>query len=153
MHSLRRSNVGPIGIRDAMHVALLASLCFATCKAILNGSPMWLVWVGGLIPALVSASLHWRFRLSLLSACAMLYTTAIAWGFVGGVMYSLHWIRTPHEYFERNSLGVEQPIRYGLVSAQLSLIAGFVYVAIYAFLFWLFTKLVLDRFTKPRPAE
>ncbi|WP_231617837.1 hypothetical protein [Novipirellula aureliae] len=130
-----------------MFGVLLASVCLAMWKAQVDGSPTWLGWVAILMPAIIVALLHRRFQLSLLAACAILYAITIAWGFVGGVTYSLHWIRTPHDFFERNTLGVERPLRYGLLSAQIWLLVGAVYVAIYATLVWLVSEVALDRFT------
>ena len=137
-----RHRVQPIGIRDALSVVFLAAICFAICKARVEGTGLWLSWIGIFLPAIVAGALQRRFQTSTPTACAILYPLTIAWGFVGGVVYSLHWIRTPHDFFERNSLGVEQPLHYGLFAAKIWLIAGLLYVLAYAVLAWAISAVV-----------
>ncbi len=122
----------PISTRDLLCGLFLAAICFSICKSQIEGPPYGLAWFAVLMPAIITALLHWRFRLTRFSAFAILYFIVIAWGFVGGVTYSLNWLRTPREFLERDSLGVDQPVRFGLVAAQIWMVVGVAYVSIYA---------------------
>jgi hypothetical protein len=130
--SLHRTHASPIGVRDLLVGLFLTAICFSICKSQIEGPPDWLIWFAVAIPAIITALMHWRFRLTRFSALAVLYLLVITWGFVGGVTYSLNWVRTPHEWFERESVGADRPIQFGLVAAEIWIVVGVAYVSIYA---------------------
>ncbi|WP_146410115.1 hypothetical protein [Allorhodopirellula heiligendammensis] len=107
-------------------------------------SESWIEWLTILMPAIAVGTLKMRFRLSIFAASAILYPITIAWGFANGVTYSMNWNRTPHDFFERNTLGVEQPIHFGLVCAQIWIAFGILYTAAFAGFAWL-TAVVVAR--------
>lgn len=92
------------------------------------------------MPAIAVGTLKIRFRLSIFAASAILYPITIAWGFANGVTYAMNWNRTPHDFLERNTIGVEQPIHFGIVCAQMWIALGVFYTAAFAGFAWLISE-------------
>jgi hypothetical protein len=82
-------------------------------------------------PLLLTALVHWRFSLDWRVATGLHYPLAILWAFGFGVVFSIAWRRVPKTFFERDSVGLDYPLQFGMFSMEVMAIAGIVTTTLY----------------------
>ena len=82
-------------------------------------------------PLLLTALVHCRFRLDWRIATGLHYPLAIVWAFAFGVAYSMAWRRVPRTFFERDSVGLDYPLGFGVFSMQIMAVAALASTATY----------------------
>ena len=59
--------------------------------------------------------------------------------FVFGVTFSFYWRKLPHDFFDRDTVGLEYPIGFGMLAVEAMLFIGVFSTMVYGcFAYWLF---------------
>lgn len=127
----------PIGTRDLFALAFLVALHFAMCKLAVDFRGNRIIGFTILTPIALTALLQVRFNLTWPVATAIHYPLSLIWAFLHGVTFSMYWNRVPHDFFERDSVGLDTPIRYGLFCTEIWIFVGVISTAVYGLLAWL----------------
>lgn len=127
-----------IGTRDLFALAILVSLHFTICKLAVDFRGSRSIGFTLLTPIALTGLLQVRFNLSWQVATAIHYPLSLVWAFLHGATYSMIWNRVPHEFFERDSVGLDTPIRYGLFCTEIWLFVGIFSTTVYGFFARLF---------------
>lgn len=135
----------PHGTRDLLFAVFLVALHFSTCKFAVHYRDHWIPSVLILTPAFHTALLQLRFNLSHQIASISHYPLCLAWAFLHGATYSMFWNRVSHGFFERHSVGLDSPLRYGVFCMEVWAIIGVASTAIYYFVGCLIKRLALSR--------
>ncbi len=138
----------PLGIRDLLALVFLIALHFATCKLAVDYRHHWIFRFLILTPIALTALLQIRFQLSLQFATIVHYPLCLAWAFLSGATYSMYWNRVPHDFFERDSVGLGSPLRYGVFCMEVGAFLGFASTTLYCIGGWLVTRSVRGRLNR-----
>ncbi len=130
----------PLGTRDLFVLVFLGALHFATCKLAVDYRHRWIFGFALLTPMALTALIQIRFRLSLQFATAIHYPLCLAWAFLNGVTYSMYWNRVPHDFFERESVGLDSPLRHGLFCIEVWAFVAIASTTLYGFGGWLIRR-------------
>ncbi len=57
---------------------------------------------------------------------------SLAWAFCFGVTYSMYYNRLTHDWYERDSVVLTEPIRFGVFSVEVMAVIGIATTALYA---------------------
>lgn len=118
----------------------LVAVHFAVCKLAVDFRAQAAVLLASGVPLPFTALLHRRFRLSWIAATMLHYPLAIMWAFCFGVTYSIYRNSVTHAWYERETVGIEAPIEFGLSAAAGMALVGIPMAGLYGIL----AKLVID---------
>lgn len=141
----------PLGTRDLLVLVFLVALHFATCKLAVDYRHHWICGFLVLTPIALTVLLQIRFHLSLQFATIVHYPLCLAWSFLNGATYSMYWNRVSHDFFERDSVGLDSPLRHGVFCMEVWAFVGIASTATYCFGGWLIkrtARLRLDRLSR-----
>lgn len=100
------------------------------------------IYVALAFPTLLTALVHWRFKLSWRTATIAHYPIAVAWAFLFGVTFSFYWRQLPHDFFDRQTIGLEYPIRFGILAVEAMLFIAVVSTVAYGCVAYRLTAMV-----------
>ncbi|EMI41110.1 hypothetical protein [Rhodopirellula sp. SWK7] len=117
--------------RDLLATTAVIALTIAIANASVAYRGTGLPTLALATPLLLTALVHWRFALDWRVATGLHYPLAILWAFGFGVAFSIAWRRVPKTFFERDSVGLDYPLQFGMFSMEVMAIAGIASTAAY----------------------
>jgi len=105
-------------VPDLMLAAALLAVHFTVAKLAVVSGDYGVFYIALLFPSLLTALVHWRFRLSWQTAMGAHYPIAVVWSFLFGVTCSFYWQQLSSDFFDRQTIGLEHPIGFGLTAAK-----------------------------------
>ncbi|WP_230275635.1 hypothetical protein [Rhodopirellula halodulae] len=99
-------------------------------------------------PLLLTAVVHYRFALNWRVATGLHYPLAIVWAFGFGVAFSVAWRRVPKTFIERDSVGLDYPVQFGMFAMEVMAIAGIASTAAYGLVSYCIHRFRISRSNK-----
>ncbi|TWU59965.1 hypothetical protein Poly51_02380 [Rubripirellula tenax] len=129
---MAKATVRQLGTRDLFALILIVALHFAFAKFFVSIREFGLTIVALALPLPLTALLQRRFQMTWVAASMMHYPLSLAWAFCFGVTYSMYYNRLTHDWYERDSVGLTEPIRFGVFSVEVMAVIGIATTALYA---------------------
>ncbi len=129
-----------ITIKDLLAFTAFSAVYLALARVVVRhaGYDFALLLIG--LPIMLTAALQWRFKLAWHQATALHYPIAVVWAFVAGVVHSLLWRQLPHSFYDRGSVGLDDPFRFGLFAVEIMLVVALASTVGYGLVSWYFSR-------------
>ena len=128
-----------LSVLDLLAITALVALHFAISYLSVKLRDYGVIYFSLVYPTFLTALIQWRFGLAWRAATFAHYPIAVVWAFVFGVTFSFYWRKLPHDFFDRDTVGLEYPIGFGMLAVEAMLFIGVFSTMVYGcFAYWLF---------------